>query len=245
MLLAGCKIDARVEIAVHDNGSGTVTTTLTLDADAVRRLGDGDLSRAVPLDDLQAAGWEITPLSPVSGGGASATLTHDFVDEADLARRLQDLAGPNGILRDPKIARERETFRHKDGVSVVVDLRSPTLPVVDDQELAARLTAAGLDPAQLQAEMSRQLREALNLTVVVRLPGGAEKLLEAKDGEIETLAANRDGVEWDRITKLGIAVTLALLAGAFLLASTVSARRDRRRKTERRRRIEVERAPLM
>jgi hypothetical protein len=246
LLLASCKVDARVEVTVRDDGSGTVAATLELDADAVRRLGGAEhFAETVPLDDLRAAGWEITDLVPGDGGSAAATFTHGFVDQADLAVRLEELAGPNGVLREPRIAREREWFSTRDALSMVVDLRSPTVPIVEDEELAKRLRGVGLEPEALQAELSRQLKEALGVTVVVHLPDGTSRTFEAPPDEVSTFDASHRAREWDRLVQLGIGATLLLIATAFGLAARVSSRRDRRRRGERRPRIEVERAPLM
>ena len=62
VVLAGCRVDARVDIAVRDNGSGTLQTTITLDADAVQQLGGSTtFAQMVPLDDLRRVGWTISP----------------------------------------------------------------------------------------------------------------------------------------------------------------------------------------
>src|SRR6185369_4336588 len=118
---------------------------VTLDADAVRQLTRHvPLSKAVPLDDVRAAGWDVSGWK-TSGGAATITLSHDFVGQADLARRLADLVGPTGVLRDARLERSRSWLEAKDSVAVTGDLRHLSAGVKADTALARNLTAAGVD----------------------------------------------------------------------------------------------------
>src|SRR5258706_15653854 len=102
VLLAGCKVDARVDVTLRADGSGTVAAKVTLGADAVKRITTGGpLESAVPLADLRDAGWRVSAWKAARSGGAAVTLTRGFVGQAELARLLADLTGPHGALRDP------------------------------------------------------------------------------------------------------------------------------------------------
>ncbi len=106
VLLAGCKVDARVDVRLNADGSGIVLAKITLDAEAVQRLTTGgSLATAVPLDDLRDAGWHVSEWKTTKSGAASITLSRAFVNQDGLARRLEDLTGPNGALRDARITR--------------------------------------------------------------------------------------------------------------------------------------------
>lgn len=248
LLLAGCKVQAKVDVTLHRDGSGDVRTTLTLDRDAVVRAGGttSSLASALPISDLRGAGWTISPWKSAADGSATITVAHSFTDVQDLARRLQDLTGPGGILRDPHIQRDRGWLSSRDTLSLVVDMKSPSPAVLGDSALVARLKTAGIDPKALNAELAAQLRTSVDLTVTVHLPDGHSKSLEAAPGVVQTFSASHGGGDWDRIVKLGIALAFALLAGAFLLAAFMSARRDRRRREARDETgIDRERAPLM
>ncbi len=243
VLLTGCNVAARVEVAVKADGSGTLRTTITLDADAVQRMGGpASLARNVPLGDLRGAGWSVSPWTHAADGSATLTVAHPFADQADLARRVVDLAGPHGILQDPKITRTRGWFNSRDALSLVVDVRSPTVDIVHDAPLAARLRAAGVDPATLEAQLAVQLRRALHLTVVVKLPDGRTQSYDAATGSVKTLSVADGGLDWDHVVKFGIGVTLLLLAGLFFTAAGVGIRRNRHRIVQRaeRRRVEPE-----
>lgn len=246
--LTACRADTRVEITVNGNGAGNVRASVTLDDEAIARLGGLDAAgRQVPLGDLQRAGWKVSPWVRGQRGGATLTLTHAFHGEEDLAGRLADLVGTGGLIRDPRLAHQRAWFRSHDALSVVVDLRAPTTGIGSDTDLRARMKAAGLDPSALDAQLTSQLRSALNLSVVLHLPGGETRTYDATTGSFTTLRASESHTDMDRVVQVGIAVALAFLAGSLLLAASVSARRNRRRNAQRVRtpHVEHERAPLM
>jgi hypothetical protein len=241
LLLAGCRVDARFDITVRDDGSGTLRATIAVDADAVQQLGGStSLAQTVPLDDLRTVGWTISPWTRAPRGSQTITLSHPFVDERDLVRRVVDLAGPHGILQNPTVTRERGWFSSRDTLTVVVDVRSPSVDIVHDAPLAAQLRAAGFDPARLEAQLAAQLKSALRVSVVVHLPGGHTESYDAVPGSVRALRVAHGGTDWDRVIRFVIGLMLALLAALFLLAASVGARRNRRRAVER---VEREKLP--
>lgn len=243
VVLAGCRVDARVDITMHGDGTGVLRASVTLDADALDQIGgERAAAQQIRLGDLQAAGWQFSALDH-----GTITFTHPFRGQTELAQRLSDLVGPGGVLRDPRITRERGWFSANDSVSLVVDMRAPQTGIGSDADLRARLKAAGLDPASLNAQMASDLRAALHVSVVVHLPDGETRTFDATNGTVTTIQAAHAHRDWDRIVKVGIAIALVLLGMMFFLAASVSARRNRRRRAQRVRtmRIEHERAPLM
>jgi hypothetical protein len=247
VLLAGCRVDTRVEIKLQDDGSGTLQSTITFDADAVDQMGGAAaLEQTVPLSDLRSAGWTITPFRRGTGGTTVITFSHPFINQRDLAQRIVDLAGPRGILQHPNIVHDRGWFSSHDAVSIVIDVRTPAVGIVNDTALAARLRAAGTDPAQLEAVLAVQLKSALHVSVIIHLPGGLTKRYDAANGSVKNFRVKDGGVDWDRVVKFGIGVALALLAVLFFLAATVGIRRNRRRAAQRIARGQPpERVPLM
>src|SRR5204862_324015 len=72
LLCAGCKVDARVDVTLHADGSGTVRARVALDADAVQRLTrHASLDKAVPLGDVRAAGWAVSGWTTSGGAGGA------------------------------------------------------------------------------------------------------------------------------------------------------------------------------
>lgn len=246
-MLAGCRVDTRVEITVGDGGGGTVRTVVALDAEALDRLGGLDAARSqVPVDDLRAAGWEVGPWAERPGGGAEIAFAHGFRDQGELAARIVDLVGPNGVLRDPALRRERGWFRERDELTLLVDLRAPTTGIGSDTDLQARLRLAGVDPAALDARLTEELRRALRVEIVVHLPGGAHRRFHPPSGELTTVTASHAARNWGAVVKLAVAALLASVGGLLFVAAAVSARRSRRRRAARRRRdgVALDRAPL-
>jgi len=228
VLLTGCKVDARVDVTLRADGSGTVAARVALDADAVRRLTThAPLARAVRLDDLRRAGWRVSPWKPDHAGGAAITLTHRFVGQAGLERRITDLAGPNGVLRDARITRTRGWFGAKDGISIAVDLRGITAGVRSDAQLAARLKAAGIDVSTLGSQLSTQLKEALHVTVDVHSPGGGSHSVTLAADAHATVAATQSQTYTSRIVLLAAGSLLLLIALAVTAASLRSTSRRR------------------
>ena len=246
MLLAGCRVDTSVNVTLHDNGTGTIRTKVTLDADAVQHLGGPTAvaQAASRFDDMRASGWVVSPITPGTNGSLVITLAHPFAGQADLAQQLTDLVGQNGVLRDPQIERSRGWFSSTQGLTIVVDTRAPSAGITSDAALMARLRAAGIDPVALDARLTKELRAALHLTVAVKLPNGHTRTFTATNGTLVTADLTDHRTDFDRMVKLGIALALALLAGSFFLAAAVSARRERRRRHQRLA-PEPERVPLM
>lgn len=246
ILLASCNVNAHVDVTLRDDGSGALRSTITLDADAVQQLGGtAGLPKTVPLNDLRKAGWTITPWVLGTGGTEAVSLTHAFADQSDLAQRIVDLAGPHGVLQSPKITHERGWFANNDALQVVVDVRSPSVDIVGDKPLAARLRAAGTDPAKLEALLAVQLKTVLHVSVTLHLPDGHSKSYDAATGSVKTVSVHHGGLAWDHVVKFGIGAALALLAVLFFLAAGVGARKNRRRRAQRVERSPQERAPLM
>ncbi len=248
VLLAGCHVDTRVDVTLNRDGSGVVSTTVTLDADALRQLGGiTAASKQVPLGDLRAAGWEISQWTPSANGGATITFTHPFTGQDDLAARLADLVGTNGILRSPSITHTRGWLHGSDGMSMVIDLRDPSTGIGSDADLQAHLRAAGVDPATLNQDLTAELRSALHVSVVLHLANGATRTYDVPTGTTTTVSVSHSTTNWNRVIEVGIAVVLLVLAGLFALAASASARRARRRTAQRDEalRMDRDRVPLM
>jgi len=197
VLLAGCKVAAQVDIALRADGSGTITARVTLDADAARRLTrHASLTDAVPLDDVRAAGWKVSGWT-TSNGAATITLSHDFVGRADLARRLADLVGPTGVLRDARLTRGRGWVESKDGIAVTGDLRHLSTGIRSDAELSRNLTDAGVDVNAQQRGGFTPLHAAAQHGDVelleLLLSAGADPTVARDDGATPAQTAEAEG----------------------------------------------------
>ena len=228
LLCAGCKVDARVDVTLRADGSGTVSARVTLDADAVQRLTrHAPLDRAVPLDDVRAAGWTVSGWK-TSDGAATITLSHDFIGEADLARRLADLVGPTGVLRDAHLTRSRSWLSAKDSISVTGDLQHLSTGVKADAALSRNLAAAGVDVNALDAQLRSQLDQAFSLTLAVHAPDGRTQTVELRAGDQATVVASSSRTHTSRVGLVAVGVLLLLVALVLTAASLVATSRRRR-----------------
>jgi hypothetical protein len=233
VLLAGCKVDARVGVTLRADGSGTVVAIVTLDADAVHRLtAHKPLDQALPLADLRDAGWKVTTVAvlPRTDPGYKFIFAHAFVGQADLARRISDLVGTTGVLNDPRIERTRGWFGSRDKIAVNVDLTHLTTGIRSDAQITKALTNAGVDVSALDAQLRSELGRALTLTVAVQAPGGQTKTVRLAAGKQATVSAATAQSYTRRMVLLVIGVSLLVLA-LFLMAASLASRSRRRRTT--------------
>jgi len=119
VLLSSCKVDVHLGVRVRDNGSGTVQARFVVDREAVEAVG-GDVEGALRVEDLVAAGWEVT----VDQGddGAEVVAQRGFASPEGLTRVVGELSGPEGPFRDFAVSRSRSTFRTSFEFEVVVDM---------------------------------------------------------------------------------------------------------------------------
>ena len=244
LALTGCEVDAHVRITMNEDGSGTVETTVTLDAEAVARVETNGrtLENAFSIDDFVQAGWNVGTWERNEDGSAQIVISRDYAGEEQLNQRLVELVGDTGILKDARIDRERGLFKTRDEVFLAADARTLSAGVEADPELAASLTAAGLDVATLDEQLSTELREAFRLRVTLQGPSGKTDTAELAAGEEARLSAADSDFNSDRLFFLLIAGALVFLAILLYLSASVSARRSRARHTPP---SEPDRTPLM
>lgn len=241
-VLAGCKVDADLTITTRGDGTGTIEMEITLDAEAVARVETNGrtLDTAFALDDLRAAGWEISPWTRAEDGSAAIVLTHGYSGEDELDQRIGELVGPTNLVRDVELTRQRGILRDRDELSVDVDLRAAGAGIAEDPELAAALEASGLDVATLDQQLQAELRDGLTVQVTVEVPGDRAETVTVVPGDEERATAAHSSFDSGKLTWFVIAGILVFLALLLYLAASVGARRERARRP-----FEYERTPLM
>jgi hypothetical protein len=233
LLLAGCHASATVAIQMHADGRGTVSVAVTLDRDARLALA-GPAAPAtampdVPLDDLRAHGWTVSPWRTVTGGGASIQLSKPFTGASGLASVLSELDGRDGALRDSHVVRERTLLRDRDGVSFLADLSRLHVGIADDAALASRLRAAGVDVAAIDKGLQQQLGSSFGLSVRVELPDGTSTTVRVAPGQQRTVAIASTVSHSGRVAALVGAGAAAVVGLTLLVIARVLSRRGRRR----------------
>ncbi|MCU1453168.1 MAG: hypothetical protein JWN46_1314, partial [Acidimicrobiales bacterium] len=173
VLLAGCQVRTDVDLTVLPDGSGTVTATVALDAEAAARIPD--LAGQLRTADLRKAGWTITGPVPAPGGGVTVTAQKRFARAADAGRVLSELTGPTGPLRDFSVTRTHSFASTSYGVKGTIDL-SRGLASFGDAELTRLLDGKplGRTPDELKLLLGgRPLADAAPFSLRVHLPGVA------------------------------------------------------------------------
>jgi hypothetical protein len=158
LLLCGCQLDGKVNVAVDGNGGGTLALTLSADEElrAAATAADADPLGALEQAGGQLAGWEVTR-SDRPGGDGAVTLSTRFRDADELERVSRDLAeglaapelSPLGPMR---LTVDDETV----GFDGTADLR-----------VSAAVAELGLTPARARA----RLADAVRLGITARMPG--------------------------------------------------------------------------
>jgi hypothetical protein len=229
VVLAGCKVDARIDVRLNADGSGIVTAQITLDHEAVGRVASGSsLEKAVRLDDMRAAGWTVSGWKTGAVGSKTITLTHAFTGQQDLANRLADLGGPNGVIGDPKVKQTRSWFGATDSVQINADLRNLSTGIRSDAEVAKALTEAGVNVDALDAQLRGELGKSFTLTLAVHAPDGETSEVTVKPGAAGAASAQSSNFYAKRVVLLVIGGTLLLFAIVLTAASLFAKSRRRR-----------------
>lgn len=164
--MTACRVDLATTINVAENGSGSITVVATADAAALRTAPE--LPDALNVDDLRAAGWEVTVQDPTAEGGLSVTARREFatVDEATMF--LSQLSGENGPLREMSIVRtggvsdSTYTFSAKGG------LRDGLAGFADAEAL---VSLGGTPFAESLSSNAMALSEVLGVSLSLTMPG--------------------------------------------------------------------------
>jgi len=224
--LAGCKVDAQVDVTMHDDGAGEVKLTLTADAEVVS--AEPDLARELRLDDVTAAGWTVGDPTPTPDGGLQLVLTHPFSSPAEANAVLRSLSGPNGPFRALAVSQVRSGARITSTLDGNIHV-GPDLSVFADAQVASALGGAPLKA--LLAEKNLTPSQALGITLRASLPGDVHDTngTKADDSSIVTWTADLAGAAGStvgqpvhseaRVDDLAIKVaTRGDAAGPWLLA---------------------------
>jgi hypothetical protein len=166
--LTACQVEGRVDVIVHDDGSGTVSVAVGLDEEAVERVGD--LPGAIPTVDLVDAGWKVSDPSR-DGDLTWIEATKPFRSPEELTSVMAEV----GMFRDWTLQVTdgfASTSWELDGRIVV----NGGLTQFSDSDLASALDGMplGMTPEELDAAVEES--GPIGVTVRVRMPGETDDL---------------------------------------------------------------------
>lgn len=241
-MLAGCRIDVRVDVIMDQLGAGTVTVTVQADAEVVDAAPG--LATDLRTDDLAEAGWTVEGPTTTDDGGLELVLSYRFASPAEANRALAQLSGPEGPFVNPRLSRVvegRDVTYSLDGTLVLTD----GIEAFADAEV---MELVGEVPyADALAEQGLTLDEVLGITLSVQLPGEVRKSTGTEvdgaltwtvplDGSSQSLVTTsvEEGPSdtWSTVATV-LLVLLALwvvVAGTFILYVVLARRRRRTRR---------------
>jgi putative hydrolase of the HAD superfamily len=224
-LLAACRVDADVDVAVADDGSGTVAVVAAFDADAVARVPD--LEGALRTDDLTAAGWTVAAPETGDNGSVVVQAQKPFAAPEQLPAVLSEVSP---AFTNVQLQRDRSFGEVTWTFDADVDFSGSAEQFGDDQ-LATLLGGRplGRDIATLEQEIGTSIADATGLTLQVTLPGGATQEWGFRLGDPAT-AVHLDSTIERSGARVWAAVALGSAALLVLLLAVLTLRWGRRRR---------------
>lgn len=226
---AGCRVDVGVEITVQRAGGGQVAVSVTLDDDAVDRLG-GDLGAVLELDDLRAAGWSIEGPEAAEGGGSVVSARKAFAGWDHAVEVLEEVTGAGGPLRELELGRETGLTRTEWWFEATADL-SEGIEAFGDDAIATELDGLpiGRPVEDLEAELGEPIAEVVSFVVSARMPEGTVERWELRPGDGPTeLVVHTSERRTEVLVWFGVAALLALVFVVWMLLRLVRGGRGRR-----------------
>ena len=165
-----CQVKTEIGVDVKSDGSGTVTVSIGLDADAMKAVGD--LGATIRTDDLTKAGWTVDPPVKETDGFTYVRLSKPFANAEQANAVLTEISGKGGPFRDFRVTRTRSFARTETSFTGTVDF-SGGLNAFSDSALAQQLDGKplGEDVATIEKRIGEPLDRVFSFRVAVRLPG--------------------------------------------------------------------------
>lgn len=180
LLVAGCKVDAAVDVDVESDGSGAIGVAVLLDDAALARLGDPN--KVIRADDLRATGWTIAaPEKTKAADGSNRTLlraSKPFNDPPGFERAMAEVTGPQGLLRGFTLSRSKSFAKTSFILTGTIDPSSGVAGFSDaDVSRALGGEPLGRPLGDVQKETASS-----SLVLTVDLPGSIKGAADERDG---------------------------------------------------------------
>lgn len=241
VLLAGCNVQLEVMVDVEEDGSGTVTAGVGLDAEASARFPNVD--GLLVTTDLTAAGWNVAPAQIRSDNREWVSVAQAFDNPAELQALLDQLFGADaGVFTGWEVVRTGDRTSQSYDVVGTVDLENG-LSLFSDEGLVPLLDnpPLGRSVEEIEAEIGIPIDQAVAARVVVELPTeGSRQEFVTPFGETTTIVAQATSenrvaqlLGWVRTALIALLVLSIVLAGINVLLDRRAARTAPQRRPER------------
>jgi hypothetical protein len=171
ILLSGaCKVRTDIAVDVHEDGSGTVTVEIGLDADAVSKAPN--LEQTLRVNDLTAHGWTVTGPVKENDGYTYVRVSKPFANPDEAVKIFREISGEKGPFRDFTLSRTRSFAHTKFRFSGTVDFTGG-LEAFSDSEVAKELDGKpiGDDIKAIEQRINDSLDNVFQFQVRIRMPG--------------------------------------------------------------------------
>ncbi len=218
----GCRLELDVNVAMEEDGSGTVEVVTALDPEAVDRIG-GDLAAVVELDDLRSAGWTVDGPTEDPDGSTRLQVRRAFGTPEEAGEIFAEIAGAEGPFQDFELRRDVSFATTEWAFSGRVDF-SGGLEALGDDALAEELDGEplGRSVEEIEAQLGESLSRVLQVRVRVRLPGevSSNATTQADNGAVWQVGFGEGAVDLEAegsqrrtssLVLVGLAVVLALV----------------------------------
>ncbi len=188
VLCAACRTEVTVDVAIENDGSGTVTVEVVMDAEVAAGLEDIGGDASLPLEDLAQAGWQVTPPSVGPEGATTVVASKDFGDTQQFAEVMAELTGDDGVFRAFELERVQTFGRIDYRLDGVID---PTggFDSFGDDDLEARL-GRSLGNIAISPPYEATPEDVI-ITLTAQLPGELQE--EGSNGEMADGEAGSSG----------------------------------------------------
>ncbi|MBU97898.1 MAG: hypothetical protein CL429_02275 [Acidimicrobiaceae bacterium] len=221
LLVAGCNLQLRVVIDVEENGSGSVTAGIGLDAAARDEPVFQSLAEILQTADLENSGWSFTTTGRGSDGRDWYEATKAFIDSEDLQSVLNELTNSSNTFKDWQVLTETSEKKRSYAVIGSVDL-TEGFEIFTDSALNSLLEEPplGISRQVLEQSLGGPLEDSVSLRVVINLPDESdEKSFDIPIGEQRVIdAAGESEHRIAQILDWVVIAIIGLLALSILLA---------------------------
>lgn len=239
LVASGCRVDARLDLVARDDGSGTISVTVDVDAEVVALVPG--LAEDLQVADLLESGWTIEGPTQINSGGLRVVLRFEFESPAEANIALAQVNGPNGPLLAPTLKRTVEGR----AVATTFDASLQFVGGIEafsDAELSELIGTApwsltagkyGVDPMQsvsfvVRAELPGEIRKTTGTEAeggvvwTATLDGSAQTIV------LGTVDSKVDGGVWNTVaTIVGFVLGGWLVLMGLLIVIVMFARRRR------------------
>jgi FMN phosphatase YigB (HAD superfamily) len=227
-LATACQVDVRVDVAVDDDGSGTVTVGAGLDEEAMARIPD--LADQLRTDDLEAAGWTVTGPEQESDGVTWVRASKPFDDPEQASAIIDEIAGDDGPFRDFTVTRSQSFGETSFTVEGVADFSDGLASFTDERvsELLGDGFGGNLD--QIEDDTGAPAAEQVSVTFAAELPGGGTEVfeLDPTSTEAQPIEAESTSTRWAARAWAVVAGVALVLLVVVVIVRLVRDQRDRR-----------------